>query len=43
LPSSLDWGYTQAPLFERIVPMTSIQAKWAFLNRFLEISGEGLA
>jgi 5'-deoxynucleotidase YfbR-like HD superfamily hydrolase len=40
---SVDWGYKQSPLKETIIPLTPRQAKWAFIERFLEISGRGLA
>ena len=43
VPSSADFGVRRSPLAERIIPMTPQQAKWAFIERFLEISGEGLA
>jgi 5'-deoxynucleotidase YfbR-like HD superfamily hydrolase len=43
LEQEMDWGVTQAPLFDIIIPMTPREAKRAFINRFLEISGEGLA
>ncbi len=36
-PVPADWGHTDPPLGIDIVPMTSIEAKWRFLERFEDL------
>lgn len=39
----IDWGIMRTPLKEIVIPMAPRQARWAFIERFLEINGRRLA